>query len=791
MACLTMQGVMADTLTINTDIEKVTVYKQGALVSRKTHVKVPAGVTTYKLTMLSPVLDKKSLQVGVTNADITLGKVDVDIEMLNRTDIAQKNDSLKRISSQIADSIKLIDSYYSVLEQEKSILLRNDNVGGKKGFDAEQLSGIAAFLRKDLDEIVDMQLAYNQRRKALELEQQNIGQEMLLLDERAMTPNGIAYVTLIASAAAETDLEVQYRVKDAEWTPFFELRIAKDKPSMEVTKKVMVLQKSKEEWKDVKLTVTRTDPSDNNARPELKVYTLPKSKYTSSQSGVKTKEMVKVMGNVRDEKGSIDGVLVTCLATNTTTQTDASGFYEILAPVDSRLRFTHATHSPEEIVVRSSSLVENVVMQENASLIYGNSILIKGHVRDSEDVLPGANITIKGTTEGTTSDMDGYFELTVPVGSTVEFSYIGYMTKRLKITKDTKANLDIRLQIDDSLMEEVVVVGYGRQSLKNRIGNALKSRVSGLKVSSASELAGQPGVASTVKVRGTSSLTGNADPLYVVDGEPIVALGANPLGDLDPADIVSMEVVKGPSAVAIYGSRAKNGVVLVTTRNGKVGTDLYLSLFSKLQEYTAEATALNTIPSDGSEHEATLETVTIPVEYDYYAVPKMTSNVYMIAEVKARDYDLLPGELRVFLDNTYIGKSYWKPNGLNDIMDFSVGVEKDVAVERTLKSNLNDLQKSLLKFNNKISLTWQIVVKNNKEVPVEVNVEEQIPVSTQKDVKVELLESSNATVDELLGRLYWHLQLAPGEKKILPYRYEIKARDADDLEELLDDVKLY
>ena len=174
ITCLATQYLFADTLSVNSTIEKVTVYKQGALVSRKAHVKIPAGVTVVKIPMLSPVLDRKSVQVGVSNADISLGKVHVEMEMPNRADVAKANDSLVKRSKLIADSLDLIRSYSSVLDHERYIVLNNNSVGGSKGFDSLQLSGVASFLRRDLDEIVDLKLGYNQRQKKLEQEKQMV-----------------------------------------------------------------------------------------------------------------------------------------------------------------------------------------------------------------------------------------------------------------------------------------------------------------------------------------------------------------------------------------------------------------------------------------------------------------------------------------------------------------------------------------------------------------------------------------------------------------------------------------
>ncbi len=733
-ACLMSQSLFADTLSVNSTIEKVTVYKQGALVSRKAHVKIPAGVTVVKIPMLSPVLDRKSVQVGVSNADISLGKVHVEMEMPNRADVAKANDSLVKRSKLIADSLDLIRSYSSVLDHERYIVLNNNSVGGSKGFDSLQLSGVASFLRRDLDEIVDLKLGYNQRQKKLEQEKQMLGQEMKLLDERAMMPKGALYISLVSKNSGETDLILNYVVKEAEWTPFFELRISENKPSMDVTKKVMVLQKTKEDWKDVKMTVTRTNPSDNNARPELKRYTLPKT-YSNSSSSSSEKKMVKVMGTVRDDRGSIQGVLVTSTSTNVTAQTDTSGFYEIMVPENSHLKFTHTSHyTVEKSVNADNVMMLNVNMNVDESSIYGYQ---PDEIEEFEDEIVVSNY-----------------------GSQKKSDVTGAVC---------------------SLSEEKL-----KKNIAISLDRAMAGRVSGVKVTSSS---GQPGQASSVRVRGVPSLSG-AEPLYVVDGVPMGDGTSNPLASINPEDILDMEFLKDASAASIYGSRASNGVVMITTKKGaKYGSGLYLSTFSKLQDYTAESTTLNTIPSDGSEHEATLGTQSIPAKFSYYAAPKITPNVYMLAEVPNwRDYELLKGKLRVFLDNTYVGDSYWTPLEIQDTLHFSLGVEKNIGVERTLKATKE--KKNLLRTAKKVTRSWQITVKNNKETAVDVVVEDQIPVATNDDAKVTLLESSNAKVDEKEGRLKWTLHLAPGEKKELNINYEVKVKDEFLFDKLMSDQEL-
>lgn len=806
VTCFVTQNLFADTLTVNSTIEKVTVYKQGALVSRKAHVKIPAGVTVVKVPMLSPMFNQKSIQVGVTNADISLGKVDLEMEMPNRDSVAKINDSLVKRTKILTDSIDLIHSYKNVLDHERVILLENNNIGGDKGFDADRLSDVAAFLRKDLSEIVDLQLGYDQCQKRLDLEKRNLSQQIKLLDERSMIPKAALYVTLVAKSSAETILDFSYVVDQAKWTPFYELRISENSPSINVTKKVMVNQKSKEDWNDVKMTVTTTNPSSNNARPELKRYTLPKS-YSGSSSASTERKMVKVMGTVRDNRGSIDGVLVNCLSANVSAQTDASGFYEILVPENSSLKFTHSSHKTVDKSVGADNVVMmNVVMDEDASAIYGNNVRIKGVVRDASEPLPFANVFVKGTSTGTNTDMDGNYEIVVPLGAVLEFSYAGYETQTRKITNKTSSILNVTLSEKEvEELEEVEISGYGvqkksdvtgavcslseeklKKSIAISLDRAMAGRVSGVKVTSSS---GQPGQASSVRVRGVSSLSG-AEPLYVVDGVPMGDGTSNPLASINPEDVLDMEVLKDASATSIYGSRASSGVViLVTTKKGAVGSDLYLSKFSKLQDYTAESTTLNSIPSDGSEHEATLSKLSIPVKFSYYAAPKITPNVYMLAEVpKWRDYELQKGKLRVFLNNTYVGDSYWTPIEIQDTLHFSVGIEKNIGVERILK--VTKERNNLLRTSKKVTRNWLIVVKNNKETAVDVVVEDQIPVSTKSDVKVNLLESSGAVVIGNEGRLKWNLHLAPGEKRELNVNYEVTVKDEYLFEKLMKDDNL-
>lgn len=698
----------ADTLTTQSKIEEVTIYKQGAMVERTAHVKIPAGVSIIKIPMISHKLDQKSVQVGISNSDITLGKVDVIMEVTNKDSFVKANKKLVDRISVVRDSIQILTSLKSTLKNEKRIVISNDNIGGKKGFSAEQLSGIASFMRKDLNEIADNTLKYDRLYDDLTREYRISRQQLQLLDERALKPKAAILLSLTSPTSSETNITISYIIKDAQWKPFYELHVFEKTATMNINKKIFVSQKSQEDWNEIKMTVTKSNPTKNNKKPELTRYTLPHQIVTSKNTQttkVSENNMVKVFGVVRDEKGSLQGTHVS--VGNISTETDASGFYEILAPAHSNIMFSHSGHTPITRTTTNENVnMININLAEDASSIYAEK---NAEILEAED--------------------------------DIEYS------------SETRS-----------------------------IDNALKGRVPGIQLNG-----GQPGAASRVRIRGTSTLTGENQPLYVINGMPV---SGDEFLNIDQKDIESMEVLKDASASGIYGSRAANGVVIITTKKGaKTGSDLYNSVFSNLEDYTETSAGLNSIPSDGAEHEAALQQEEISVHYTYYAAPKITPNVYMLAEIPHwKDFQFLPGKLRVFSDNTYTGESYWTPKDIEDTLHFSLGVDKNVGIERQLQ--VTKQKKNLFNTRDKIKREWLITVKNNKEVTIDITVEDQIPVAQSDAVKVNLIDNGGATLNESDGKLTWKLKLAPGEKKEIKFIYEVIIKDSSVYDSLITDENL-
>jgi iron complex outermembrane receptor protein len=220
-------------------------------------------------------------------------------------------------------------------------------------------------------------------------------------------------------------------------------------------------------------------------------------------------------------------------------------------------------------------------------LFFGQKVTVKGTVVDevTKATIPGVTIAIKNSTNAAVSDFDGNYQIVANTGDIAVFSFVGYATVEKKITGNV---LNVSLQEETKTLNEVVVIGYGSAKKKDLTGSVtqvsskdfhkapvtnveglIANKVAGVQITPRS---GKPGAGSSIIIRGGSSLNASNDPLYVVDGVPLEGWngGAGMLSQLNPNDIESFTVLKDASAAAIYGSRASNGVIIITTKKGSL-----------------------------------------------------------------------------------------------------------------------------------------------------------------------------------------------------------------------------
>ena len=234
-----------------------------------------------------------------------------------------------------------------------------------------------------------------------------------------------------------------------------------------------------------------------------------------------------------------------------------------------------------------------------SSLAMAQTQTVSGTVTDESGPLPGATVAIQGTSTGTTTDFDGNYTLNdVPADAVLVFSFVGYETQEVSV--NGRSTIDINLAIDASELEEVVLIGYGQTTVRDATGavasvtaeefnkgnisspeELIQGKTAGVQITQAS---GEPGAGVALRIRGTTSVRSNNNPLFVVDGVPLAGddtsaatgdLGfgsssaRNPLNFINPSDIESISILKDASATAIYGSRGANGVVIVQTKSGR------------------------------------------------------------------------------------------------------------------------------------------------------------------------------------------------------------------------------
>lgn len=254
-------------------------------------------------------------------------------------------------------------------------------------------------------------------------------------------------------------------------------------------------------------------------------------------------------------------------------------------------------------IIASFLIAAIFLLQLSPVQLHAQMITVNGKVSDAKGPLPGVSVTVEGKTIGTSTDVDGNYSVVASGNSTLVFSSVGYNVQNVQV--NNRKTINIALTPGYSTLDQVVVVGYGTQRKKDltsaisqvkpdefrnlpiaNVASLLNGRAAGVQVITNS---GTPGGGVTVNIRGNTSLNAGNDPLYVIDGVP-----TGNITSFNPNDIASLEVLKDASASAIYGARAANGVIIITTKRGTSGKPIYeFSAYSGIQEVARRIPMMN------------------------------------------------------------------------------------------------------------------------------------------------------------------------------------------------------
>jgi TonB-dependent SusC/RagA subfamily outer membrane receptor len=329
----------------------------------------------------------------------------------------------------------------------------------------------------------------------------------------------------------------------------------------------------------------------------------------------------------------------------------------------------------------------------------------------------------------------------------------------------------------------------------SNLSSALNGRIGGVSVQNsisydeemadfkAAELAvGQPGNNSEIRIRGFGSNNANATPLYVVDGVPF----AGDINSINPKNIKSTTILKDATATALYGSRGNAGVILITTKNSMGDFVIEEENNISMEDFiTAEEKNISmefkidlpySIPGNGKEQIIDLKNYNLTADYKYYCAPKLDENVFLIADFKDWEkLNILSGMANITYDGTYVGQTFFNTAQTNQVLSVTLGTDKRVSVKREKLTDFSAVK--TLGSETKVTLAYKITVKNNQNKPIKFTLKEQYPISSQKDIKVELLEKETTTPTfnkDDIGVLTWDFDLATGESREFTVSYSVK-----------------
>ena len=301
--------------------------------------------------------------------------------------------------------------------------------------------------------------------------------------------------------------------------------------------------------------------------------TILSAQISLSMQNKSTREVIREIEKVSDYRFFYNDNL-SGLDTRITISADEENIQNLLEQIKQQAKISYIIKENKQIVLSALNLLSST--QQNTRKITGT---IKD--QNGEPVI-GANIVEKGTTNGTITDVEGQYSLEVTPKSVLVISYIGYVTQEVVVGNNN--TVDVLLKEDTETLDEVIVIGYGTTKRKDFTGSvssvklenspialspnlnaleSLKGNVSGLDIGATNSAGGEP----SMQMRGQKSISGSNDPLLVVDG--VIYMGS--INDINPNDIASYDILKDATSAAAYGSRSANGVIIITTKKGRMG----------------------------------------------------------------------------------------------------------------------------------------------------------------------------------------------------------------------------
>ena len=303
-----------------------------------------------------------------------------------------------------------------------------------------------------------------------------------------------------------------------------------------------------------------------------------------------------------------------------------------------------------------------------------------------------------------------------------------------------------------------------KQSPALSFKNALQGKASGINVVGRN---GEMSDKETVTIRGNVSITGGYNGAsYFLNGAEVAEEEAI---KIRPESIKSINVLKDGASASLYGVKKGKGVIVITTKQ----MDDYSEINENQLNISFDIDIPYDILSNGKAHSVSLKDIKIPATYKYYAAPKVEKEAFLLAELNDyAKYNLLPGEANIVFEGMYVGKTTINPNQTQDTLNLSMGRDKKISIKRERITDKSGTK--FLSSYKEQTFTYDIIVRNNKKEEINMLLKDQYPLSTDKEITIELLDKDGAKANEETGILTWEIKLKPNETKKYRISYKVK-----------------
>ncbi|TXG39650.1 DUF4139 domain-containing protein [Seonamhaeicola maritimus] len=620
----TLTFANAFTNPTQSSITKVTVYVNGAQITRSAKVSLSSGTTEFTFDKLSPKIQEGSIQIsGLNQASIL--SINYGINYINKQDRSENVTAFHNKIDGLNYAIQVEENLIAGFEEELKLIEGNRRLGNENQVvSLEKLQQFTAYYRKRVTEIKGQIFKSIKKKHLLNKEIKEINQQLTELNVDDKIQTGEIKVKLNSEISQQLHLIIKYNVTNAGWFPVYDLKADKINTPLQLNYKAHIYQKTGNNWDNINLILSTGDPNTNNLKPDLKPkYLNFISRYSNYNSGSTTKNY---------------------------------------------------------------NYKYNPFIQSVSGVITDNTGL----------PLPGANVLVKGTSNGVVTDFDGQFSINTNGGKELEITFLGYNPETIPIHS---SNINLSLQESVEMLEEVVVVGYGTKKKKD--------------------------------------ITGSVSSID--------------FGENSPRSYSSSNYKRKEEVKTNYGDVIEQGIT----------------------NQRFEIKKVYSIPSDGDLTVINIDAYKVPASYSYFSAPIINENVFLTAKIGDwEQYNLLPGEANIYFEGSFSGKTNINPQATTDSLTVSLGVDPNVVVKRT---TLNNFKKTASIGSSKtLNKAFEIEVKNNKSSTVNLILMDRIPVSQNKDIKIDDIDSGSSEYDTKKGILKWDLKLPSHTSEKFKLSYSVK-----------------